>query len=60
MTSDQILAWQLSHIERGIASIEAGRVVPHAEVRDWLRSWGTDDELPPPEIPNSPEHSSRD
>ena len=41
-------AWQLAHIDRGIASIEAGRVVPHEAVREWLLSWGKDDEGEPP------------
>ena len=41
-------AWQLEHIEKGMASLEAGRVVPHEEVRDWLLGWGTDDEREPP------------
>ena len=26
----------------------AGRVVPHAKVAAWIKSWGTDDELPCP------------
>jgi len=30
------------------ADIRAGRVVPHAEVADWLKSWGTAEEAPPP------------
>ena len=35
---------------RALADIEAGRVVPHAEVADWLKTWGTADERPmPPE-----------
>jgi predicted transcriptional regulator len=25
-----------------------GRGVPHEEVRRWLDSWGTEEELPPP------------
>ncbi|HZK89711.1 MAG TPA: CopG family transcriptional regulator [Stellaceae bacterium] len=28
--------------------VEAGRVVPHEEVVEWLKSWGTPDELPSP------------
>jgi len=28
----------------GLADIEAGRVVPHAEVAAWLDTWGTPDE----------------
>jgi len=32
----------------GIADVEAGRTVPHSEVKTWLKSWGTDKELPAP------------
>ena len=31
------------------ADVAAGRIVPHEEVVKWLKSWGTDDELPCPE-----------
>jgi predicted transcriptional regulator len=31
-----------------MADYEVGRVVPHAEVVKWLRSWGKPDELPCP------------
>lgn len=34
--------------ERADADIAAGRIVPHALVRDWLRGWGTPDEKPMP------------
>lgn len=30
------------------ADCAAGRVVPHAEVVEWLESWGTPNELPCP------------
>lgn len=30
------------------ADIAAGRIVPHAEVREWLLTWGTPEETPPP------------
>ena len=30
------------------ADLAAGRVVPHAEVREWLLTWGTQDEKPAP------------
>jgi len=30
------------------ADVAAGRVVPHAKVVAWLKSWGTSDELPCP------------
>ncbi len=40
--------WQLAEIEEGIKDAEAGRVVPHEEVKRWLNSWGTDNEKAPP------------
>ena len=40
--------WQLQRIREGLASVKAGRVVPHEEVEKWLDSWGADHELPPP------------
>lgn len=44
----EVQAWQLKHIEKGIASIKEGRVVSHERVREWLESWGKDDEREPP------------
>jgi antitoxin component of MazEF toxin-antitoxin module len=40
--------WKLAEIEAGLAEAEAGETVPHEKVAAWLRSWGTDNELPPP------------
>ena len=36
-------------VKEGIASADAGRTVPYEEVRQWLLSWGTENELPKPE-----------
>lgn len=33
------------------ADADAGRVVSHEAVAAWLKSWGTDHELPPPQCP---------
>jgi predicted transcriptional regulator len=33
-----------------IADYEAGRTISHQAMRDWLLSWGTSDELPPPAV----------
>lgn len=41
--------WQVAGIHQALASLEQGRAVDHAEVRDWVRSWGTDSELPAPQ-----------
>jgi predicted transcriptional regulator len=35
-------------IEEGIRDADAGRLIPHADVVAWVRSWGTPDELPMP------------
>lgn len=36
-------------VAAGIASADAGRMVPYAKVREWLLSWGKPGELPKPE-----------
>lgn len=33
---------------KAMADIDAGRFVTHEAVVRWLKSWGTDNELPPP------------
>ncbi len=34
----------------GMADFEAGRVISHKAMKAWLLSWGTAEELPPPEV----------
>ena len=41
--------WQLGHIREGLADVKARRVISHEEVEAWLESWGSEQELPPPE-----------
>ncbi len=42
-------AWQIEEIAKAVAEADAGGpFVEHEEVEAWLRSWGTDDEKPPP------------
>ena len=41
-------AWQIGQVHKGIEDCDAGRVVPHEDVKDWLQSWGSKDELAPP------------
>jgi RHH-type rel operon transcriptional repressor/antitoxin RelB len=41
--------WQVEGIEQSIAEADAGEPgVSHERVVAWVRSWDTDDELPPP------------
>jgi predicted transcriptional regulator len=35
-------------IEKGEKDHRDGRIVPHEEVRRWVKSWGTPGELPKP------------
>jgi predicted transcriptional regulator len=35
-------------MREGEADADAGRVVPHDEVIEWLRTWGSADDRPPP------------
>jgi predicted transcriptional regulator len=37
------------HDEEAMADLEAGRKISHEAMVRWLRSWGTENELPPPE-----------
>ena len=36
-------------IQEALKDVEEGRTVPHNKVKTWLESWGTENELPPPE-----------
>lgn len=39
---------RLEETLEGIADLEAGETVDGDDVLDWLQSWGSKDELPPP------------
>lgn len=40
--------WQVSAIDAGIASLDGEGGIAHEAVREWIESWGTDNELDPP------------
>ena len=40
--------WQVAGIYEALASLEKGQAVDHDEVSDWVRSWASENELPPP------------
>jgi predicted transcriptional regulator len=44
-------AWQVRAIREALQKVREGRgrFASHEEVTAWLDSWGTDDELPPPQ-----------
>lgn len=39
---------QVRAIQEGLAQAERGEVIPHEEVKAWVESWDTDNELPKP------------
>lgn len=39
----------LAAVQEGIDSLDAGKGIPYEKIRRWLLSWGTENELPPPE-----------
>jgi predicted transcriptional regulator len=42
-------AWQVEKINEAVAKLDAGApTIPHESVEAWVRSWGTDEELPKP------------
>jgi len=40
--------WQIEGINKAIRSLDDGKGVPHDDVVNWVKSWGTDNELPKP------------
>ncbi len=41
-------AWQTAHVERSLAAVEKGESgIAHDRVVEWLKSWGTEQEIPP-------------
>lgn len=47
--ADDYEAWKLEEVQAGLAELDAAESVPHEKVAEWLKSWGTRDELPPPQ-----------
>ncbi len=43
-------AWQIARIKESLEDAKSGTAgIPHAEMERWVKSWGTNNELPPPE-----------
>ncbi len=51
VSPDDDTAAYIKEVEEGIAAVAAGQTIPYEDVRKWLLSWGTDNELPLPECP---------
>jgi antitoxin component of MazEF toxin-antitoxin module len=46
---DRYDSWKQEEIQAGFAEIDAGESAPNEKVIEWLRSWGSKHELPPPQ-----------
>jgi RHH-type transcriptional regulator, rel operon repressor / antitoxin RelB len=47
-------AWQVARIKKALEEVRSGASgIPHAEIVNWMNSWRTDHELPPPEPPKT-------
>ncbi len=54
MTEEYLSAedWQTAAIREAVEAVDADPApIEHADVATWLRSWGTENELPPPLAP---------
>jgi predicted transcriptional regulator len=40
--------WQIAGIKQAIASLDRGEGVAHAQVKEWVESWGSRNERPAP------------
>jgi RHH-type rel operon transcriptional repressor/antitoxin RelB len=41
--------WQVAGIKAAMEDLDRGERIEHEAVRKWVESWGTDNELEPPE-----------
>jgi predicted transcriptional regulator len=46
---DNYEQWKAEEIRAGFAEVDTGERVPNEKVIEWLQSWGTNHELPPPQ-----------
>jgi RHH-type rel operon transcriptional repressor/antitoxin RelB len=42
--------WQVARTKQAIASLDAGKGIPHDEVKRWIASWGSAHEKPLPTV----------
>lgn len=41
--------WQIQEIKKGIGSADAGKLIEHGKVTQWVESWGTEQEEDAPQ-----------
>ena len=40
--------WQIAGVRQAVASLDRGDGVPHNNVKEWVNSWGSENERSPP------------
>jgi RHH-type transcriptional regulator, rel operon repressor / antitoxin RelB len=40
--------WQIAGVKQAVASLDRGEGVPHNSVKEWVDSWGSENERSPP------------
>ena len=50
VADDEVAAF-MAAVQEGIEAVDAGRTIPYGDVRRWLLSWSTENELSPPRCP---------
>lgn len=40
--------WQIAGVKQAVASLDRGEGVPHGGVKEWVDSWGSENERSPP------------
>jgi len=50
---EAIQNWQEARIHEALASVDRGEGISHKAVETWIKSWGTEDELPWPASDNN-------
>jgi predicted transcriptional regulator len=50
----------MAEVRQGEAQIASGHYVPQKAMKEWLLSWGTDQELPPPKCSCGKDHNDEE
>ena len=45
----ELTDWQIKGVEQAEKSLAEGRTISHERIDEWMKSWGTENELPMPE-----------
>lgn len=49
----EVNEWQVAGVKRAISSLDRGERIAHDQVKEWVGSWGEENERPIPKRPTS-------